>query len=316
MKTHIGYSLSPLAHKYIEYERTISMVRDPERTCSPHILERLLAKHQLPVSPEILDFEKNLGGWCSSHAFSAHGFGVYLSLQEGASCSAVANEWRSSVGLFDGKREERDEDGEYSALWGTGYPRAFFQDRILIPAGMLGEDNFFFIGINGEVYDWIPMLDKLLLSAGNGKTLIENTALRIQRQRNNWFEVHVCANVSELAQQLLALPLYEPACDHLFTWWANDTAQVCLLPDYAPCVQGTMIACQNEADLRAVIMQIKESLNVPRIRIWRDANLINDWYGVDALRRAGILCEELYGPGPGHCGSIYETKLFDPKNWK
>lgn len=315
MKTQIGYSLSPLAHKYIEYKRAITMVRDPERTCSPHVLEQLLERHGLPVSPEVIDFEENLGGWCSSHALSAHGFGVYLSLQDGVTCSAVANEFRSSTWLFEGDREALDEDGEYSPLWGTGYPRAFFQDRVLIPVGMRGLDEFFFIGLKGEIYDWISPLDKLVLDAGSGRTLIESSGLLHHRGNRKWFEVHICADVSAIVCKALTLPRYEPACDHLFQWWASDTTHVRLVPDYAPCIMGTYITCEHETDFINVMELIRETLKVKRVRIWRGANAVDDYCGVHLLQQFGIDYEEFCGPGLGHSDSQYDVSLCDPKNW-
>ncbi len=295
----IGYELSQLARAYINKERQLTMVRDPSRSCSPDQLLALVNRHGLPFSSEIVDFEANLGGWCSSHALSAHGYGVYLSLQEGQDASSVARELRQQEWIFEGKRDEVDEDGEASPLWGTGYPRAFFMDRPLVPAGMLGLDVFYFLGTRGEVYRWVLPLDELFLVAGSGRTMLECSGLRY-RKGQSWFEAHICADVSILVQEVIHLQRFEPACDHLFQWWINDTVHVRLVPDYAPCIMGTHVACKNEDEFIRLVSEIKDRLKVERIRIWKGANAIVDQGGIDSLLRAGIDCETLTGPGPGH----------------
>ena len=159
MEIEIGYRLSPLAQAYVRSRAT--MIRDSDRTCGSEALTRLLQAHGLPVSREILDFEANLGGWCSSHSLSVSGYGVYLSLQDGDEVSLVSRELREREWLFEGQRDAVDEEGETSPLWGTGYPRAFFIDRPLVPGGMLGLDVHYFLGTGGEIYCWSLPLDML-----------------------------------------------------------------------------------------------------------------------------------------------------------
>lgn len=310
----IGYALSASAYRFIEYERTQTMVRDRARTCAAGELSALLAKHGLPVSAAVLDFEANLGGWCSSNPHAYSGYGVYLCLQEGERCSLVASALRRRSYIFEGTRDEMDEDGETAVLWGTGYPRAFFMDRPLVVAGMNSLDAVFFLGGTGEMYLWLTDVYELRLLAGCARTMLESDGLAYLKGQG-WFEAHVCADVGALVTAELGLERFEPGSDHLFEWWINDAAQVRLVPDYAPCITGTHMACKREVDFLKVMRRIKGQLNVDRIRIWKRANGITDQRGIDSLQRAGIECEILTGPGPGHGGSAYDVSLCDPKNW-
>lgn len=309
-----GYELSASARKYIADERRRSMMCDTAKRCSSEELQNLLKRHGLPVSARILEFEEHLGGWCSKHPLSASGLGICLSLDEGENCSRVARELRDSAWIFERSRDERDEDGETSPLWGSGFPRAFFLSRALVPIGMLGLDVFFFVGAQGEVYLWALPLDEIYIVAGAWRALVECFGLRHHRGQG-WFEMHVCADVSAHVARTLKVPRFEPACDDLFQWWANDDVQVRLVPDYAPCIMGTHIACRDEGDFLSVMRCIQEQLKVDRIRIWKQANAVVDQRGIDSLQRAGIECEILTGPGPGHDGSKYDVSLCDPKNW-
>jgi hypothetical protein len=309
----IGYELSALALRYVAEEREHTMARDVDKTCSSGELESLLTRHGLPVSQSILEFEENLGGWCSRNPLSAHGLGVYLSLQDGEGGARVAREFRNNEWIFEGSREA-DEDGEKSTLWGTGYPRAFFGDRALVPAGMAGLDEYFFLGAGGEVYVWVMPSDQLLLKAGSGRTLLENSGLTRHRGQG-WFEVHICANAAQLIASALGVPRFEAASDHLFQWWASDTVQLRLVPDYEPCIMGTHVACRDEAALRHAVSVVRDTYGASRVRIWRNANTIYDEGGIDSLIQAGLDCEILTGPGPGHDGSKYDASLCDPKNW-
>lgn len=290
------------------------MARDPTRTCGREMLATLLEKHGLPSSPEIFDFEANLGGWCSTHSSSASGYGVFLSLQEGAGASLVSRELRQYAWLFESERGAVDDEGETSPLWGTGFPRAFFLDRELLPVGMLGFDILYFLGVGGEVYSWASPLDELYLVAGSGRTMLEVSGLRHHR-RQTWFEVHICADVTELARDALQVSYYNPASDDVLKWWVNNDAHVCLFSDYAPCIMGTQVACKDEQRLVALMRQLKASLGVDRLRVWKGANAIDDSRGLDALSRSGTDCEILSGPGPGHGGTEYDVSLCDLKSW-
>lgn len=310
----INYSLSSLAIAYLNAERLQTMTRDLTRTSAREPLEALLAMHGLPMSPSIWDFEKHLGGWCSSNQMSEHGLGVYLSLQEGDGCSKVATELRRRTWIFEGECGRPDEDGEISPLWGTGYPRAFFLDRPLVPAGMNGLDEYFFLGESGEVYNWVSPLGQLVVEAGSGRTFLESRGLNHQKSQS-WFEAHICADLGSVLATELSLTLFEQACDQLFQWWASDTMQIRLVPNFAPCISGTHLACANEKDFLRVMRMLQAALGVKRVRVWKRGNLINDQRGFDALSRAGIDCEILRGPGPGHGSDEYDVSLCDPKNW-
>lgn len=306
--------LSAFARKYVADERQRTMACDVAKRCSSEELRKLLIRHGLPVSAPILEFEQQLGGWCSSHPLSATGLGIYLSLAEDENCSRVATELRGSAWIFEGSQGELDEDGETSPIWGTGFPRAFFLSRPLVPVGMLGSDVFFFLGEQGEVYLWSMPLDELYAVAGSWRGFVEVFGLR-HHKGQRWFEAHVCADVGELVSREVGGHRFEPACDHLFEWWISDGAQVRLVPDYAPCIMGTHVACRNEAGFLNVMHRIKGQLKVDRIRIWKRANGIVDQRGIDSMQHAGIECEILSGPGPGHDGSGYDVSLCDPKNW-
>lgn len=309
-----NYKLSPLAAAYLDYERSQTMVRLSEQSCSGDEVLRLLGEHGLPASDAVRDFEQNLGGWCSSNPHALSGFGVCYCLRSGPNSSPVAEQLRRSAWVFEGNRDEADEDGEVSPLWGTGYPRAFFEDRALTIVGMNGPDALFFLGPDGELYLWIMSLDRLSVLAGSARTMLERNALEHFKQQL-WFEVHICADVSQLVQEVLDMPVYEPACDHLFRWWANDTSQVRLIPDFAPCITGTHVACEDEEDFVKAMVGIKDGLGVERLRVWKGANAINDDRGIGGLSRAGIGCEILSGPGPGHGSDAYDVSLCEPKNW-
>lgn len=79
MKIEIGYKLSPLGRTYVGSRA--SMSRDSVRTCGTEVLTKLLQEHGLPVSLEILDFEANIGGWCSRHTQSLNGYGCSASVE-------------------------------------------------------------------------------------------------------------------------------------------------------------------------------------------------------------------------------------------
>lgn len=307
----IGYKLSSLAQSYVAAKST--MIRDPARTCSGADLSRLLRACGLPATDEVLDFEANLGGWCSTNPCAQTGYGVYLSLEAGDDCGPIATEFRANAWVFEGRRDEWNSDGETSPLWGTGYPRAYFQDRALVPAGMSGLDEFFFLGGGGEVYNWVSPADQLILEAGSGRTLLEVRGLTLHKGQG-WFDVHICADVSAQLAHTLSVPRFEPACDHLFQWWASDAAQIRLVPDHAPCITGTHLACRSEADLERALRSISGVFGDGRIRLWKNANIIYDESGIESLLRAGFDCEIVTGTGSGHGGNEYDASVCDTKN--
>jgi hypothetical protein len=287
----------------------------------------LLKRLGLPVSEPLLDYEKSLGGWSSTNPYSESGNGIYLCLQEGNKRSATAAQLEKRGYLFEGKRDEPDEEGDMSPIWGTGFPRLFFQDRPLVPGGMLDQDCIYFVGTQGEVYLYVDLTDTLVLLAGSGRTLLESGGLGYQKAKA-WYEAHICADVSGFLSDLLCVPDFEPACDQFFRWWANDTAQIRLSADYAPCIMGTHIACESKEDFLKAFEALRHHLQVDRVRVWKRANLIGDGRGLQALKDAEVDYEELDGEPPGHWQpywdenkkmhyqpSLYDVSQCDPKNW-
>ncbi len=294
----IGYELSPSAQAYVAAQRRSGMRRDSARTCSRGELERLLATHQLPVSDAIWDFERNLGGWCSEQAQSTHGLGIYLSLQEDASASAVAAEFRRTSWLFDRQQDEADDDNDVTPIWGKGFPRAFFLDRALVPAGMAGEDVIYFLGERGEVYAFIPPLNELYLCAGSGRTLLERNALGHVRGAA-WFEAHVCADAAQTLAAALDVAVYEPACDELFKYWANDEVHIQRCPDVPPCIFGTRISCKSAADFLSAMRSVAGQLGPETMRLWRNANNSVTNSGIHLLSSHDIPYQVVVGAGDG-----------------
>jgi hypothetical protein len=311
MTADIGYSLSPLARAYVASERTMS--RDSAKTCGAEDLRRLLKRHHLPVTQAILDFESNLGGWCSTNPLAETGYGVCLSLQDESSCSPVAAKIRSRKWLFELGRDELDESGQLSPLWGTGYPRAFFLDRALVPAGMLGAEVLLLVGETGEVYVWIDSLNELVLRAGCGRTLLERFGLA-RHKGQHWFEIHICCDVGAFVSESLNVPSFEWACDQHFEWWANDRVQICRVPDYAPCIMGTHIACADEREFSRLMHRLGDESGGHPLRIWARANNINDQSGRDLLSITGVDHETLYGAGPGNYDRIYDSESGEERS--
>ncbi len=299
----IGYDLSPWAQTYVEGLRQRGMFRDPARTCSRGELEALLGGHQLPISEPLFDFEYNLGGWSSHHQSGAHGWGVYLSLQGDAAASRVAIEFRQASWIFDVGQNEPHEDGDASPVWGTGYPRAFFLERPLVPAGMAGEDVIYFLGELGEVYAFIPPLNQIYLCAGSGRTLLERNGLN-HLKGQTWLEAHVCADVGYLLADALGVPLHAPACDQFFRYWANENVQVQRCPDFPPCVFGTRIACRREADFLTAMRLAAETLGPEPVRVWRNANNAVADSGIQFLSKHGFPHQVVVGAGDGQHGWI------------
>lgn len=322
MNANIGYALSPLAQAYVANERT--MARDSARTCDAEALQRLLERHRLPVAEAILDFEANLGGWSSTNPIAEAGYGVYLALQDEPACSPVAPRLRKRAWLFEGRRDEPDGAGALSPLWGTGYPRGYFLDRALVPAGMHGADLVVFLGEAGEVYAWIDSLSELLLLAGSGRTLLERSGLT-HHKGQHWFEAHLCMDVGRRVAEMLNTPRFAPACDQLFEWWANEAVQICRVPEYAPCIMGTHVACADEADFTRIVRSLVGGNGGRPLRIWARANNINDQAGLDLLSNSGIEYETSYGAGPGNYDRIYDQETgeersqpssYDSSGWK
>lgn len=203
--------------------------------------------------------------------------------------------FRRASDLF---RAERGEQ-ERSPLWGTGYPRVFFGDRPLVPAGAFDQGSWYFIGAGGELYCYVEILDQLVLLAASGRTMLERAGL-IHQKGQRWFEAHICADVGAFIAQQLAVPRFEAACDNFFEYWANDTIQMRKIAGYAPCVEGTHIACGNEDVFLNLLDRARAHLQVSRLRCWSRANLINDGSGLHALSAAQLDYELLTGRGPGH----------------
>jgi hypothetical protein len=281
----IGYPLSQKARTYVEQSE---YVRQRERTCADQELVALLEKHGLPVTEALLDFERNLGGWNHPGKLSTSGMGIYLSLQEGEGVSNIAKLFRKKTWIFG--PAEPDEDGIVAPIHGTGYPRAFFEDRVLVPVGMWGEDVLLFIGTGGEIYVFVTPLNEVHLKGASGRTYLEQRALMDPRwfRGQTWYEVHLCADVGELAASLLGVPRFEPACDRLFDTWANERAQVHLVHDVAPNVFGTQISVKDAEELVNVVRRLREVH--PEVRVLGySVNGMQSNYGYQLLEEAGVL---------------------------
>lgn len=304
----IGYSLSPLAQRYVEEERTASVVRQKQFTCSTEELTQLLSAFDINVTPHALEFEKNLGGWCYNDAASDYGFGIFCSLQQGDNASAIAKAFRKNDRLFESSQRSTHVHGEKLPVWGTGHPRLFFQNRSLIPAGMMGFELLYFLGPQGEIYLYQKEVDTLLLVAGCGRTLLEQEALlKYTAGWNDWYRVHVCANVADVAAEALSVGRYAACTDAMFSVWANEKVQIRLIPDIAPCIMGTAIATQDPSDLLSILQKIKaQNKNAP-LRLWQRANNLYDAKGLSLVSNAGVEFQLLDGAAPGHYDRVGDS---------
>jgi hypothetical protein len=326
----IRYDLSEWAKAYVQtraYSNEMPCRRDARRTCSASELVDLLSKHGLPHTEAIVDFEERVGGWSAEHPPSPCGLGVFLSLQQGEGCSPVADQFRSAMNWFAGEAERRagPEAWSYSPLRGTGYPRTFFQQRALVPAGMAGQEHAYFLGERGEMYLFISTLDQLYLVAGSGRTLIERWGMSQRKINRAYWEIHVCADVAARVAEGLAVPRFEAACDDYFTVWANDAVQIRLVHDVAPNIFGTHIAVAEADDLLLAVRQLRSSIPARPLMVWSGANNIGDAGGLALLSSEGIDARVLYGPGPGNyeytidpeTGEVvYAPSNYDSSGWK
>lgn len=321
----IGYSLSPLAQRYVEEERIGSVIRRRQFTCSSEELTQLLSAYHINVTPHALHFEQNLGGWCYNDAASDYGLGIFCSLQQGDNASAIAKAFRNVKGLFENSDDSSQAHGERLPVWGTGYPRLSFQNRPLIPAGMKGFELLFFLGPQGEIYLYQKEVDTLLLLAGSGRTWLEQEALtKYTSSWNDWYRVHVCADVANVAAEMLSVEHYAPCTDSIFNVWANEKVQIRLIPDIAPCIMGTAIATQDPSDLLSILQKIKaQNKNAP-LRLWERANNLYDAKGLSLISHAGVEFQLLDGAPPGHYDRVvdgdtgeehYQPSQYNPRAW-
>lgn len=321
----IGYPLSPLAQTYIETERTKSVMRHQKLTCSPEKLVQLLTAYNIPVTEHLIDFEKNLGGWVYSDVQSEYGMGIFCAFQQGENSTTIAKNFQKIDWLFNSKRNQINIHGDMLPVWGTGYPRLFFQDRLLIPAGMQGIECLYFLGLKGEIYLYQRELDSLLLVAGSGRTWIEQNALtKYTADLNNWYQIHLCADVAITVANVLRVELYSPCTDNLFQIWANDKIQIRSIPDIAPCIMGTVIATKNPDELLDALQKIQALVPGKPLRLWERANNLFDSAGLSLLSQSGIAFELLNGAAPGHYDRIvdgetgeetYHPSQYDSSTW-
>lgn len=323
----ITYDLSPMGQREILERRALGCERQPHRTCAASRLAGVLGKAGLPLTDELLDLELNVGGWCAPDPRSLWGLGLYLSLEEGTDCHAIATRFRKRPSWFAGDEERGAAPLEWSylPLRGTGYPRAFFGERALVPMGMTGEEHVYFLGKQGEVYVFLTSQDQLSLVAGSGRTLIERWGMSRHKQEHSYVELHVCADVATLIAEKLDVPLFEPACDQYFQVWANDSIQLRLVHDVAPNVFGTHVAAREPEQLLRAVRSVMASRDWPGLRVWAGANNVDDLGGRSVVASAGIELEVLFGPGPGNFEftidpdsgeGVYSPSTYDSSNWR
>jgi hypothetical protein len=138
----ITYDLSPWARRDVATRENsaTSCRRDSRWSRTDAEFAVVLTKCGLPVTEAILDFERNVGGWCVKDAPALWGFGVYLSLDNEPDCHPIARRFRKHISWFasDEARREGPVEWSYLPLRGTGYPRSSFMGRMLVPMGMAG----------------------------------------------------------------------------------------------------------------------------------------------------------------------------------
>lgn len=287
---HIGYPLSRWARRYVaslEESATFRCVRERSRTCSRAELQALLQHYQLPMSEAVWDFELNVGGWGTLGQRSELGFGVYLSLLDGPGQSAVAESFRRRAWLF----EEDEEDPDEGPLRGEGYPRAFCGESPLVPAGMITEDEVYFIAPNGEILLYIPMTGSCTLVSGCARTFFEQRGLELARADFE-AEIHVCADVEGSLLKELNLTRCDEACDQWFKVWTGSEMQVRQIGRFGPSIPGTHVAARSNEILVEAVRVIARHLRVERLLVQPGANLISDFGGRRALTNAGVVVEE------------------------
>lgn len=298
----IAYDLSPWALRELSGRIASGYERRSRWACPTSQLTETLTNLGLPATEELLGFEQNLGGWSRPEPESLWGLGIGLSLGETAECHGIAKRIRKHAGWFarDTERQEGPREWSHLPMHGTGYPRAFFRDRALVPAGMTGEEHVYFVGARGEVYLFLVSQDQLLLTAGSGRTLIERWGMLGHRSEHAYVELHICANVGPLVARTLGVPLFTHACDDYFTVWANDTVQLRLVHDVAPNIFGTHIAVRNPEQLLLAVREVMAQHEWRSLRVWAAANNVDDLGGRTTIENAGIELQTLFGPGPGN----------------
>jgi hypothetical protein len=326
----ITYDLSEWANAYVLNHRhsdTVPWRRDPSRTCEPTALGALLVRHGLPYTQAILEFEQHVGGWSAEAGSGLSGLGVFWALTEGPIRSPVAERFRETQRWFasDAERLAGPQAWAYLPLRGTGYPRAFFRDRPLIPAGMVGPEHVYFLGEQGEVYLLLDSLNQLSLAAGSGRTLLERWGLTQRRRSRPFWEVHLCSDVAEELASALDVPKWLPACDDYFAVWATDEVQIRLVRDVAPNIFGTHLAVADSAQLLHAVRRVQALRPHQRLRFWSGANHIHDAGGLAMLLNERFDADVLSGPAPGNyeytidpeSGEIvFAPSLYDSSEWQ
>lgn len=326
----ITYDLSEWANAYVLshlHSNTVPWRRDPRRTCELKELGALLVRHGLPYTQAIVEFEQHVGGWSAEAGSELYGLGVFWSLTESGVRSPVAERFRETQSWFarDAERLAGAQAWSYLPLRGTGYPRAFFRDRPLVPAGMWGPEHVYFLGEQGEVYLLLGSMSQLSLVAGSGRTLFERWGLTHRKRGRPFWEVHLCMDVAEELASVLKVPKWQPACDEYFAVWATDEVQIRLVRDVAPNIFGTHLAVADADQLLNAVRRVQALRPRKRLRFWSGANHIHDAGGLAVLLNEGIEAEVLSGPGPGNyeytidaeTGEImFAPSLYDSSAWK
>lgn len=326
----ITYDLSEWANAYVLshlHSDTVPWRRDPRRTCELTALGALLVRHGLPYTQAIVEFEQHVGGWGPDVGLEFFGLGVFSALTDSEVRSPVAEGFREAQRWFasDAERLAGPQAWSYLPLRGTGYPRAFFRDRPLVPAGMLGPEHVYFLGEHGEVYLLLDSLSQLSLVAGSGRTLFERWGLSHLKRGRPFWEVHLCTDVAKELASALEVPKWKPACDDYFAVWATDEVQIRLVRDVAPNIFGTHLAVADADRLLAAVRRVQALNPQKRLRFWSGANHIHDAGGLALLLNEGVEVEVLSGPGPGNyeytidaeTGEIlFAPSLYDSSEWQ
>lgn len=307
-RLEVNYDLSPWGKEFLlsrENDASMPCYRQTERTRPAEELRRALGIMGLPCTDAILEFEDNFGGWSAVDTNALWGIGVHLSLHDAPKGCAVAERFRRANSWFapDLERRNGPESWSYLPFHGTGYPRAFYRERPLVPVGMTGEEHVYFLGEHGEVYMFVTTIDQLSLVAGSGRTLIERWGLNQRKRNQAHWEVHFCEDVGAQVADILQVPKFDPASDEYFTVWANDEAQIRLVHDAAPNIFGTHISTREPAGLLRAAREVHQSHRSRPLRLWASANNIADLGGRGEIANSGIDVEVLFGPGPGNYDS-------------
>lgn len=311
----IGYRLSSRGRQYVDAQRSKLVKRQRRLTCDSRRLLELLAQSRIEVTTAAVDFEENLGGWGYERADSEFCLGVFCSVYDGEMPNAVATRFRRMGWLFERAREQVSVDGEVSPIWGTGYPRVFFQERPLVPAGMHGSELLYFLGSGGEIYVYQRETDVLLLVAGSARAMLERDAFAaLTPGWDEWYRVHVCADAAELVSTYLGVAVSEPCSDALFRVWANEEAQIVSVPNWAPCIGGTVVSTRHSGDLLRVLRKLAGSDPSKPLYCWERANNLRDARGLSMLSEEGLNLRLLDGAAPGHFDRIVDGETGDVTN--